>query len=151
MILKAYAYMLTQGSDGLRAVADYAVLNANYVQEKLKDLYELPYYRHCMHECVFSAQKQIEKGVHALDLAKALLDRGMHAPTIYFPLIVKEALMIEPTETESREMIDEFIAVMRELAVQAEKNPASFGSLPESTPVTRLDDTKAARDMKLRV
>jgi glycine dehydrogenase subunit 2 len=148
VILRAYAYVLMLGRDGLRRVSDNAVLNANYLQESLKDRYDLPYARHCMHESVFSATRQAGKGVHAIDLAKALIDRGFHPPTIYFPLIVKEAMMIEPTETESKETLDAFIAVMRELADLAEQDPERFKTCPETMPVTRLDEVKAARDMR---
>lgn len=148
VILRAYAYVLMLGRDGLRRVSDNAVLNANYVQESLKDRYDLPYARHCMHESVFSATRQAGKGVHAIDIAKALIDRGFHPPTVYFPLIVKEAMMIEPTETESKETLDAFIAVMRELADLAEQDPERFKTCPETMPVTRLDEVKAARDMR---
>ncbi|MFP4364605.1 MAG: aminomethyl-transferring glycine dehydrogenase subunit GcvPB [Spirochaetia bacterium] len=145
VVLKAYAYMLMLGKEGLNSVSDNAVLNANYVQEKLKHLYNLPFDRHCMHECVLSAEKQADNGVHALDIAKALLDHGIHAPTVYFPLIVKEAMMIEPTETESKETLDRFIEVMTSLAKQAEEDPKGFALYPATTPVHRLDETQAAR------
>ena len=104
-----------------------------------------------MHECVLSASNFEEKGVHAIDIAKGLLDLGFHAPTVYFPLVVKEAIMIEPTECESKEEIDRFIAAMIKLAELAEKNPGAFKEMPVTTPVSRLDEVKAARDMKLRV
>jgi glycine dehydrogenase subunit 2 len=113
----------------------------------LSKAYDLPYQRTCMHECVLSAERQSKKGVHALDIAKALIDEGFHPPTIYFPLVVKEALMIEPTETESKETIDAFIAAMLKIAANAEKDPESLHAAPRSTPVGRLDETKAARDM----
>ncbi len=100
-----------------------------------------------MHECVFSASRQAEHGVHALDIAKALIDRGYHPPTVYFPLIVKEAMMIEPTETESQETLDAFIAAMKEIAAQAERAPESFTALPQNTPVCRPDEVRAARQM----
>jgi glycine dehydrogenase subunit 2 len=149
VILKAYVYILMLGAKGLRRVSDNAVLNANYIQEKLKKYFDVPYQRHCMHECVVSASRQMAKGVHAIDIAKALIDREFHPPTVYFPLIVKEAIMIEPTETESKEEIDRFIAAMIDVAALAEKNPGSFHDMPTSTPVTRLDETKAVRDMRL--
>ncbi len=148
VILRAYAYMLLLGRAGMRRVSENAVLNANYVQARLKGSYDLPYGRRCMHECVFSASRQAEKGVHAIDLAKALVDRGLHPPTVYFPLVVKEALMIEPTETESKEQIDEFIAAMLELADLADRDPGQFAAMPRTTPVGRLDEVKAARDMR---
>jgi glycine dehydrogenase subunit 2 len=133
----------------LREVADNAVLNANYVMHSLKDAYHLPYPRTCMHECVLSAEKQAGKGVHALDIAKGLIDRGLHPPTVYFPLIVKESMMVEPTETESRETLDVFVNAMLEIARQAETDPESLHAAPITTPVGRLDETKAARDMDL--
>ncbi|MEI6970906.1 MAG: aminomethyl-transferring glycine dehydrogenase subunit GcvPB [bacterium] len=148
VILRAYAYMLLLGGNGMREVSENAVLNANYILAKLKGRYDLPYARQCMHECVFSATRQLAKGVHALDVAKALIDRGIHPPTIYFPLVVKEALMIEPTETESREQMDEFISAMLEIADLAERDPKAFADMPRTTPVSRLDETKAARNMK---
>jgi len=136
VVLKAYAYILLLGANGLRRVGENAVLNANYIQEKLKPYYDLPYDRRCMHECVFSAARQAKGGVRAIDIAKALIDRGIHPPTVYFPLIVKEAMMIEPTETESRDVIDRFIDAM-----------VAIAELARSTPVGRLDEVKAARDM----
>lgn len=145
VMLKAFAYMLTVGREGFVRVSENAVLNANYIRVKLKDYYDQKYDRPCMHECVFSATRQAENGVHALDIAKALLDRGFHPPTMYFPLIVPEALMIEPTETESIEEMDEFIAAMIEIAELAGKNPEAVTSCPKSTPVGRLDETLAAR------
>lgn len=150
VILKAYAYMLRLGREGLIEAAETAVLNANYVRAKLKGRYELPYDRICMHECVFSASKQAKNGVHALDIAKYLIDEGYHPPTIYFPLIVKEALMIEPTETETKETLDEFINVMIRIADLSEKDPASVKAAPLHMPVKRLDETKAAREPNLR-
>ena len=145
--LKAYAYILLMGASGLKEVSDQAVLNANYVMQSLKDAFDVPYPRTCMHECVLSAKKQMGHGVHALDMAKALIDRGFHPPTVYFPLVIKESMMIEPTETESKETLDGFIAAMKEIAAQAEKDPDALHRAPVSTPVGRLDETKAARDM----
>ncbi|MEI7879733.1 MAG: aminomethyl-transferring glycine dehydrogenase subunit GcvPB [bacterium] len=147
IILRAYAYMLLLGREGMRRVSENAVLNANYIQARLKARYALAVDRACMHECVFSASRQVEHGVHALDVAKALLERGLHAPTIYFPMVVKEALMIEPTETESKEQMDELIDAMLEIAEAAERDPAKFQALPQNTTVGRLDEVKAARDM----
>ncbi len=149
IILRAYVYILMLGKEGLPRVAENAVLNANYVKEKLKDHYHLPYKQVCKHECVFSATKQAEKGVHAIDIAKALLDRGFHPPTMYFPTIVKEALMIEPTETESKETIDAFIEAMIEIATQVEADPESIKATPKTTPVGRLDETAAARTLNI--
>ena len=150
VIVKAYAYILLLGKEGLIDVAEKAVLNANYIKEKLKKYYKLPYDRKCMHECVFSAERQKEKGVSALDIAKYLIDKGIHPPTVYFPLIVKEALMIEPTETENKETLDQFVSAMIEAAQLAEKYPEKFAEFPEKTPVSRPDEVKAARDLNLR-
>ena len=147
--LKAYAYILMLGKDGLKRVSENAVINANYIKEKLKDYYDLPYPQTCKHECVFSASRQAKNGVHAIDIAKALIDRGFHPPTVYFPTIVHEALMIEPTETESRETIDAFIDAMIDIAKQAESDPESFKDLPKTTPIGRLDETKAAKQLEL--
>jgi len=145
VILKAFAYFLTLGADGLRRVSENAVLSANYVRARLQEVYEVPYGRLCMHECVFSASRQAAKGVHALDISKALIDRGYHPPTMYFPLIVAEALMVEPTETESKETLDAFIASMLEIAALVESDPGQFHARPLTTPVGRLDETLAAR------
>lgn len=149
VVLRAYAYMLTLGAEGLRRVGENAVLNANYVRVKLAGKYEQARDRFCTHECVLSATRQAEKGVHAIDIAKALIDKGFHPPTIYFPLIVKEALMIEPTETESKEEIDAFIDAMLEIAETAENDPDAVRNAPVTTPVSRLDETKAARHPKV--
>jgi glycine dehydrogenase subunit 2 len=145
--LKAYAYILLLGRDGLAEVSDNAVLNANYVMARLKRSFDVPYDRTCMHECVISAARQAKNGVNALDIAKRLIDLGFHPPTVYFPLIVKEALMIEPTETESKETLDAFVAAMEAIAVEARENPSLLHDSPVSTPVGRLDEVKAARDM----
>lgn len=143
--VRAYAYILSMGPDGLREVAENAVLNANYIASRLKDKYYLPADRICMHECVFSGDWQKKKGVHTLDIAKRLLDFGYHPPTIYFPLIVSEALMIEPTECESIETLDKFIEAMRQIADEAENNPELVTSAPHTTIVSRLDEALAAR------
>ncbi|MDP6491276.1 MAG: aminomethyl-transferring glycine dehydrogenase subunit GcvPB [Kiritimatiellia bacterium] len=147
ILVRAYAYIKLLGGEGLVEVSENAVLNANYVMQALKERYALPYDRTCMHECVLSASRQAEKGVHAIDIAKALIDRGYHPPTVYFPLIVKEAMMIEPTETESKETLDAFISAMLEIADEAEQNPDAFAQLPKNAPVCRPDEVKAARDM----
>jgi glycine dehydrogenase subunit 2 len=149
VILKAYAYMLTLGREGVKRVSENAVLNANYIRTKLAPYFDQKYNRHCMHECVFSAQRQTENGVHALDIAKALIDRGFHPPTMYFPLIVPEALMIEPTETESKDDIDKFIDAMIEIAGLAESNPEKVTECPLTTPVKRMNETQAAREPDL--
>ena len=147
--LKAYAYILSLGAEGLRKVSANAVLNANYMLHSLKEFYHAPYADGCMHECVLSAKIQAKKGIRALDIAKALMDEGFHPPTIYFPLIVKEALMIEPTETESKETLDGFIEAMIRIAKKAETCPEELHAAPRTTPVGRLNEVKAARDMDL--
>ena len=149
IILRAYAYLLTLGREGIPRVSEHAVLNANYIRAKLAPYYSQKYDRYCMHECVFSAIKQTEKGVHALDIAKALIDRGFHPPTMYFPLIVKEALMIEPTETESKEEIDSFIDAMIDIAKIAEIDPEKIINTPVTRSIKRLDETLAARKPKI--
>lgn len=150
VIIKAYAYLLTLGAKGLREVAENAVLNANYVMNRLKEYYYLPYDRTCQHEFVISAKWQKDKyGVKALDIAKRLLDYGYHPPTIYFPLIVEEALMIEPTETESKETLDAFCDAMIAIAKECETNPDLVKNAPHTTPVKRLDEARAARELKL--
>ncbi len=150
VILKTYAYILLLGREGLTEVAEASVLNANYIKELLKKYYNLPYDKICMHECVLSAKKQKEKGITALDIAKYLIDKGIHPPTIYFPLIVKEALMIEPTETESKETLDYFIESMKEAAKLAIDDPKRLKDAPLNAPVKRLDETRAARELNLR-
>ncbi len=147
--LRALAYILINGKQGLIEVSENAVLNANYMMHRLKDLYALPYDMPCMHEFVLSAARQAEKGIRALDIAKALIDYGFHPPTVYFPLIVKEALMIEPTETESKETLDAFILAMREIAEKAETAPEEIRAAPRKTSVSRPDEAKAAREMDL--
>lgn len=151
VILKAYAYILTLGWEGVIRVSENAVLNANYIRKKLIPYFNEKYERECMHECVLSATGQAEKGVHALDVAKALIDRGFHPPTMYFPLIVPEALMIEPTETESKETMDQFIETMIEIAELVDKDPDAVTSCPLTTPVKRLDETLAARKPDISV
>ena len=148
--VKAYTYLLTIGKD-IASVAQNAVLNANYMQEKLKDIYPIAFDTTCMHEFVIGLDPVYRKThVSALDVAKALLDYGIHPPTIYFPLIVHEALMIEPTETETKETLDEAITAFREIFDQIMKAPEQVQQAPQTTPVLRLDDTKAAREPKLR-
>ncbi|SKA75027.1 glycine dehydrogenase subunit 2 [Paucidesulfovibrio gracilis DSM 16080] len=147
--LKAYAYILRLGREGLPRASENAVLAANYLRKRLEHAFEIPYNRTCMHEFVLSAVRQAEKGARALDIAKALLDKGHHAPTVYFPLIVKEALMIEPTETESKATLDGFVDDLLEIAEQIENDPTPITAAPVTQPVTRLDETKAAREMVL--
>ena len=147
VIIKAYVYILLLGREGLPRVAENAVLNANYLMKKLKKFYELPFDRTCMHEFVLSAQRQKAAGVTAMDIAKRMLDFGIHPPTVYFPLIVEEALMVEPTETESLDTLDEFIAAMELIAGEAGERPDFVRSAPHNMPVSRLDEVRAARQL----
>jgi glycine dehydrogenase subunit 2 len=150
VMVKAFVYIRANGPKGLRKIAEDAIINANYIRAGLKPYYYLPYDKFCLHEVVFSGNWQKEKGVKTLDIAKRLLDYGLHAPTVYFPLIVPEALMIEPTESESRQSCDEFIDTMVKIAKETEENPELVKSAPQNTPVTRLDEGKAARDLDIR-
>lgn len=145
ILVRAYAYIRTYGPEGLRRVSEYAVLNANYMRVKLAPYYEMPYERICKHEFVMSGSGLKPYGIHTLDVAKRLLDFGFHPPTIYFPLNVEECIMLEPTETESKETLDRFIDVMIQIADEAKNNPELLLNAPHSTPVTRLDETAAAR------
>jgi len=146
VMVKAYAYLRTLGPEGLKKTSDIAVLNANYIKERLKSFYDLPFDRICMHECVFSGRRQVkENGVHTSDIAKRLLDYGFHPPTIYFPMIVPEAIMVEPGETESKETLDSFCDAMISIAKEAKENPDLVKSAPVTTPVKRLDEVTAAR------
>lgn len=143
--LRAYTYIRSMGAEGLKKVSEYAVLNANYMMRKLEEVFELPYPTHCKHEFVLSGRKQKHLGVRTLDIAKRLLDYGFHPPTIYFPLNVEEALMIEPTETESKDTLDEFIEAMLEIARDVIDNPEIVQEAPHHTVVKRMDETTAAR------
>jgi len=146
VMVKAYAYIRSLGAAGLRRTSEIAVLNANYVKERLKPHFDLPYDRVCMHECVFSGRRQVREGdVHTTDMAKRLMDFGFHPPTVYFPLIVPEAMMIEPTETESRETLDAFCDAMIAIAREALDDPGRVKSAPHVTAVGRLDEVRAAR------
>ncbi|NQZ67689.1 MAG: aminomethyl-transferring glycine dehydrogenase subunit GcvPB [Lentisphaeria bacterium] len=150
MILRAYAYSLSLGHEGLKRVSENAVINANYIRSRLKDAFDLPYDRTCMHECVLSAKTLAkEHEIHALDIAKGLLDAGFHPPTIYFPLIVPECLMIEPTETESKETLDLFIDAVLKVLEEGKENPEKLHAMPRNFPVTRLNETRAAREPNL--
>ncbi len=149
--VRAFTYILSLGLEGLRQIATAAVLNANYLRVKLQDSYELPYVRTCMHEFVLSGRQFArKKGVKTLDIGKRLLDLGFYAPTIYFPLIVEEALMIEPTESESQVSMDRFIEAMLQIAREADEDPELLRKAPHSTPVGRFDETRAARKPILR-
>lgn len=146
VIVKAYSYVLTMGAEGLKKASDIAVLNANYIKSKLKDYYNQPIDSICKHEFVMAGLKDAPEGVSTLDVAKRLLDYGYHPPTIYFPLIIDSALMIEPTETESKETLDGFIDSMIKIAEEARENPEILINAPHNTPVKRLDEVKAARN-----
>ena len=148
--LRAYTYIRTMGAEGLKKVSEYAVLNANYMMRKLEKAYELPYNQHCKHEFVLSGSRQKKLGVRTLDIAKRLLDFNYHPPTIYFPLNVEEGLMIEPTETESKETLDGFIDAMLRIAEEVENNPEVVQEAPHNTIVKRMDETTAARKPILR-
>jgi len=149
VLLRAYAYILQNGSDGLRRVAEAAVLNANWIRERLRPSFDIPFDRTVMHECVLSAAGlKRDTGVKALDVAKALLDKGFHAPTVYFPLVVEEALMIEPTETESPETLEALASCLDEIVATARSGAdgvAAVKAAPVRTPVRRLDEARAAR------
>ena len=147
MFVRAYAYIRHLGDAGLKEVSHTAVLNANYIHARLKKAYKSAFSGRFMHECVFNASPQAEKGARALDIAKALLDYGVHAPTVYFPLTVKESLMIEPTETESKETLDHFCDAMLEIAAKIEADGHSLADCPKTTPVGRLDEVKAAKEL----
>ncbi|OCA86369.1 glycine dehydrogenase subunit 2 [Pradoshia sp. D12] len=148
--VRAYTYIRSMGPDGLKAVTEYAVLNANYMMRRLAEYYDLPYDKHCKHEFVISGKRQKKLGVRALDIAKRLLDFGYHPPTIYFPLNVEECMMIEPTETESKETLDGFIDAMIQIAREAEENPEIVQEAPHTTVISRLDEALAARKPVLR-
>ena len=150
ILVRAYTYMQSLGGDGLRAVSENAIINANYVQAKLRDHFDLAVDRICMHETVLSGKRQADRGVPALNIAKRLLDYGIHAPTMYFPLIVPEALMVEPTETESKETLDRFVAVMQAIDAEIDSDPESVLHAPHTLPNTRLDEATAARRPVLR-
>jgi len=150
MLVRAYTYIRTMGPDGLRSVSENAVLNANYMLKRLEGDYDRSAPGPCMHECVLSARRQKKLGVTAMDIAKRLLDLGFYAPSTYFPLIVEEALMIEPTETESKETLDQFCDAMIQIAREAESDPHVIHQAPLTTPVRRLDQTLAARQPVLR-
>ena len=150
VLVRAYTYIRTVGAAGLNSISANAVLNANYLMHALKDTYALPHDRTCMHEVMFSADRQRERGVSGLQGTKRLLDYGLHAPTMYFPLIVHEALMIEPTESETRDTLDAFIDALRAIDGEASSDPSLVQHAPHTTPVSRLDEATAARRPVLR-
>ncbi|EHN15260.1 aminomethyl-transferring glycine dehydrogenase subunit GcvPB [Clostridium sporogenes] len=145
VMVKAYAYILTMGKEGLKAASHNAVLNANYIKESLRDYYNIGKDDICKHEVILSTLKENPHHITTLDIAKRLIDYGVHPPTVYFPLIIEEALMIEPTESESKETVDEFIDAMKKIAVEAKENPELLHEAPVNAPVRRLDQVKAAR------
>ena len=150
-LVRAWAYISTLGKEGIPQISEDAVINANYVLSELRGYYDLPYDRTCMHEVVFAATNlRREHGVRAMDVAKRLIDYGIHPPTMYFPLVVEEALMIEPTETESKETLDYFIEVMKQITAEAAEDPDLLHDAPHNTPNTRLDEARAARRPDLR-
>lgn len=149
VLVRAYAYILMMGKN-LKIVSEDAVLSANYLKEKLKGAYLLPYDEPCMHEFVLSGDKQKEFGVSTLNIAKTLMDNNIHPPTVYFPLIVHEAIMIEPTESESKQRLDEFVDVMLKIAAEAQTDPQKILTAPHTTPVKRVDETLAARQPDLK-
>lgn len=148
--VRAYTYIRTMGPDGLAQVSQDAVLNANYLLRRLAPYFDVPFDRHCKHEFVLSGRRQKKLGVRTLDIAKRLLDFGYHPPTIYFPLIVDECMMIEPTETESKETLDDFADILIQIVKEAEENPEIVQEAPHTTVVGRLDETRAARQPVLR-
>ncbi len=150
ILIRAYTYMLANGEDGFKEMSRRAILNANFIRVRLSKLFKAVTTEPCMHEAVFSGEPVLEHGVKTLDLAKRLLDYGFYAPTIYFPLIVPEALMIEPTETETRETLEEFCRTMEKIVVEVKENPEFVKQAPHTTPVRRLDEVKAAREPILK-
>lgn len=150
IMVRAYIFLRIIGEQGLKEISKSAILNANYIIQSLKDDYYLPYPGFCMHEGVLSGKNLKDLEVKTLDVAKRLLDFGFHAPTIYFPLIVSEALMIEPTESESKETLDRFIEIMKQINKEAKENPKSLKSAPTRTPVRRLDEVKAIKELKIK-
>ncbi len=149
VLVRAYAYIRALGAEGLHKVGENAMLNANYLRIRLQQAYEVPYPRPCMHEFVLSGRRQKALGVRTLDIAKRLIDFGYHPPTVYFPLIVEEAMMVEPTETETKETLDAFAEALLAIAREAEENPEAVRAAPVTTVVGRLDETAAARQPRL--
>lgn len=149
MHVRALTYILSMGRNGLQQISETAIINANYLRAKLQDIYAVAFNEPCMHEVVFSGSRQKARGIKTLDLAKRLLDYGMHPPTVYFPLIVSEALMVEPTESESKETLDEFIDVLRRINKEVDDTPEILKSAPHTTPVRRLDEVAAARALDI--
>ena len=149
ILVRAYSYIRSMGASNLKKASQLAVLNANYIKENLKKTYHLPYDRPCMHECVFSDKNQNQYNITTLDIAKRLMEYGFHPPTIYFPLVVHGAIMIEPTETECKNDLDVFIEAMKAIDKETRENPELLTEAPRITKVRRLDETLAARKPKL--
>ncbi|MEO0562907.1 MAG: hypothetical protein AAF125_12425 [Chloroflexota bacterium] len=149
MHIRAYTYIRIHGAQGIKDISRYAVLNANYVRVSLRDHYTVPYDRHCAHEFVIEGRWKDVEDIHALDISKRLMDYGIHPPTNYFPLIVPEALLIEPTETEDKVTLDHFIAVMKQIADEAHSDPDLLHDAPHTMPVKRLDEVRAAKELVL--
>jgi glycine dehydrogenase subunit 2 len=149
VLLKAYLYFILHGMYGLRKIAEIAILNANYLKYHIRPLYTVPIDGYCMHEFVVQADRFVDKGVKAFDIAKRLLDYGIHSPTVYFPLIIKECMLIEPTESESKDTLDRFIKVMKKIVQEVEENPNFIKDAPHNLPLQRLDEVYAARSLEL--
>ncbi|MCH7618330.1 MAG: hypothetical protein IH880_00990 [Candidatus Marinimicrobia bacterium] len=149
VLVRAYAYIKLLGYDGFKAASKNAIINANYLKALISDKYSVPFSQHCMHELVISASEQKNRGVKAGDIVKRLLDFGVHAPTVYFPLIVKEALMIEPTESESKSSIENFVNIMKQIDEEIDTDPEMLKKAPYNTPVRRLDEAKAVRQLRI--
>jgi glycine dehydrogenase subunit 2 len=149
VMVRAYSYLLSMGPDNLKKASQLAVLNANYIKESLRGVFHLPYDRPCMHECVFTDKDQAGRKITTLDIAKRLMDYGFHPPTIYFPLVVNGAMMIEPTETESKDELDRFVDALKAIAGEAERNPEVLRKAPLKTKLRRLDEVGAARKPRL--
>ena len=145
VMVKAYSYIRSMGPENLKKVSQLAVLNANYIKEMLKGTLHLPFDRPCMHECVFSDKNQASQKVITMDMAKRLMDYGFHPPTVYFPLVVHGAIMVEPTETESKEDLDQFIEAFKAIVEEAKENPDILHEAPKTCKVKRLDEVTAAR------
>ncbi|MFW6262620.1 MAG: aminomethyl-transferring glycine dehydrogenase subunit GcvPB [Thermotogota bacterium] len=150
VLIRAATYILTMGADGIKAASEMSVLNANYLRNKIAERFKIPFGKQCMHEFVADGSSLKKHGLKTLDFAKALLDYGVHPPTIYFPLIVHEALMIEPTETESKETLDHFVDIVDKILEQAQNEPEKLKNAPYTTPVRRLDELKANKDLEVK-
>ncbi|CAG1005578.1 partial glycine dehydrogenase subunit 2, partial [Anaerolineae bacterium] len=150
IMVRAYSYIRRMGGAGLKRAAETAILNANYIKERLKGTYHLAFDEPCMHEAVFSDKIQLGSGISTMDVAKRLIDYGYHPPTVYFPLVVHGAIMIEPTETETVDTLDRFIEVMKAIAEEAKTNPQLLKDAPTKTKIRRVDETRAAREPILR-